>query len=264
MEATATASAGHALVAGQWSALIAKDVWQEAICSVWSEFCRAGLDRTRDLDRGLTWDETRELIGGMTAGLPILGATEPTAALASRLAAGMIVIVDEGDELNVATASLERLRELTRGLDTATSGLVVLLELARRMEDRSGTGWEKASRVGSGWQPSVAAVVAELRTHLSGDPCVADTLWWLVSRFVIPIHERIAYSKLPEFTFRFRWEDGLLRFYDLGTGRFPLAAIRRQSLAFLTWDLGMWDETEGERSVALTERGKVFLTEALT
>ena len=53
-------SDGHALVAGQWSALIAKDVWQEAICSVWSEFCRSGLARTRDLGRGLTWEETRD------------------------------------------------------------------------------------------------------------------------------------------------------------------------------------------------------------
>ena len=82
-----------------------------------------------------------------------------------------------------------------------------------------------------------------LRTHLDSDPSVADTLWWLVSRFVVPVHERIAYSKLPEFTFRFRWEDGLLRFYDHGAGRFPLAAIRDEPLALLTWDLGLWDET---------------------
>ena len=85
-----------------------------------------------------------------------------------------------------------------------------------------------------------------------------------MSRFVVPVHERIAYSKLPEFTFRFRWEDGLLRFYDLGTGRFPLAAIRDQSLAFLTWDLGMWDETgDDDQPAALTDRGATFVAEVL-
>jgi hypothetical protein len=33
---------GHALVAGHWAALIAKDVWQDALCSVWSDFCVLG------------------------------------------------------------------------------------------------------------------------------------------------------------------------------------------------------------------------------
>ena len=159
---------------------------------------------------------------------------------------------------------LEQLRELTSRLDTAASGLVVLLELTRRMERRSGVGWEQASRIASGWQPSIAAVATGLRTHLDSDPAVADTLWWLVSRFVVPVHERIAYSKLPEFTFRFRWEDGLLRFYDLGAGRFPLAAIRDQPLALLTWDLGLWSETgDDARPVTLTDRGAAFVDEVL-
>ena len=69
-------SDGHALVAGQWSALIAKDVWQEAICSIWSEFCRTGLARTRDLARGLTWEETRAAAGGMTGGPPASWCTD--------------------------------------------------------------------------------------------------------------------------------------------------------------------------------------------
>ncbi len=183
----ASRSEGHALVAGQWSALIAKDVWQEAICSVWSEFCRTGLARTRDLGRGLTWDETRTVIGGMIGGPPILDAKAPTAALAACLADGMLTI-DDGANVDVATAPLEQLRELTNRLDTATSGLVVLLELARRMEGRSGAGWEQATHIASGWQLSVAAVAAGLRTHLADYPSVADTLWWLVSRFVVSVH----------------------------------------------------------------------------
>lgn len=260
-----TRSAGHALVAGQWAALIAKDVWQEAVCSVWSEFCRAGLARTRDLGRGLTWGETRELAAGLIEGPPALDPATRTDALAADLEAESMVIADSDDgEVNVALAPMDSLRRLTRQCDSATSGLVVLLELVRRMEGRSGIGWEQATHVASGWQPSIAAVAAGLRTHLGEDPTVTDTLWWLTSRFVIPVHERIAYSKLPEFTFRFRWEDGLLRFYDHGMGRFPLAAIRNEPLASLTWDLGLWDQTDDEDpSGMLTARGAVFAAEAL-
>jgi hypothetical protein len=258
-------SDAHAVVAGQWAGLVAKDVWQEAICSAWSEFCRAGLARTRDLGRGLTWEETRAVAASLAGGPPALDAASPTAVLAARLAAGTVIMPDgDGAEINVAEARLEELRGLTDQLDSASSGLVVLLELARRMDGRSGAGWEQAAHLASGWQPSVAAVAAGLRTHLGENPAVADTLWWMVSRFVIPVHERIAYSKLPEFTFRFRWEDGLLRFYDHGTGRFPLAAIRNEPLASLTWDLGMWDETDNDDTpVVLTGRGQAFTGEAL-
>lgn len=255
----------HAVVSGQWAAVIAKDVWQEAICSVWSEFCRSGLTRTRDLGRGLTWAETYALTASLAGGPPVLDAESPTAVLAAQLAAGTLIMPDgDGAEVEVAAAPLDELRQLTDRLDAASSGLIVLLELARRMQRRSGPGWAQAAHIASGWQPSVAAVADGLRSHLAEDPAVADTLWWMVSRFVLPVHERIAYSKLPEFTFRFRWEDGLLRFYDHGVGRFPLAAIRHEPLATLTWDLGLWAETDDDaRPAALSEHGAAFVNEAL-
>ena len=123
----------------------------------------------------------------------------------------------------------------------------------------------QAAHIASAWQPSIAALFGGLSSHLEGSPSVGETLWWLVSRFVIPVHERIAYSKLPEFTFRFRWEDGLLRFYDHGVGRFPLAAIRNEPFASLTRDLGMWDieMAEGGRRAILTGRGAAFVEEVL-
>jgi len=259
-------TSAHALVADQWAALIAKDVWQEAICSLWSEYCRAGLARTRDLGRGLTWDETREMAAGMVDGLPSLDRDQPTSNLIAALADNRLSVADaDGAVVDVTTTSLEALRDLTARLDTATSGLIVLLELARRAGKRSGTGWLQAAHIASAWQPSIAALFGELSSHLEGSPSVGETLWWLVSRFVIPVHERIAYSKLPEFTFRFRWEDGLLRFYDHGVGRFPLAAIRNEPFASLTRDLGMWDieMAEGGRRAILTGRGAAFVEEVL-
>jgi len=256
----------HAVVAGQWAALIAKDFWQEAICSVWSHFCRSGLGLCRDLGRGLTWDETRDMVTRLVVDHPSLDSGRPTNDVAAALASGqMTVSVENGPPQETPSMSLESLSDFAVLSDTSTAGLVALLELARRTHGRTDAGWDTAIQVDSAWQSSVAVVLAGLRTHLEDDPSVGDTLWWLVSRFIIPVHERISYSKLPEFTFRFRWEEGLLRFYDHGVGRFPLAAIRNVTLASLTSDLGMWeavgDGNNGE--AALTDRGRLFVDEVL-
>jgi hypothetical protein len=196
-------NAVHARVAGQWAALIAKDVWQDALCSVWAEFCRAGLarrDNGRDYHRGLTWEQTRSMVHGFAQGPPTLDATGQTAAVVRLLEAKKFTFQDvDGLTVNVAQLSLESLRDLTSRLDSASSGLVVLLELARRMTERAGDGWDQASRLRSDWQWSIAQVADMLRAHLADEPTVADSLWWLVSRYIAPVHERIAYSKLPEF-----------------------------------------------------------------
>ena len=257
-------SDGHALVAGQWAALIAKDVWQESICSVWSEFCRTGLVRSRLLGRSLTWEETHGVAADLVSGPPTFDTASTTSDIAAALAAGeLLANGSDGAEINVPTADLETLRQFTHQVDTATSGLVVLLELARRIGQRSDPGWTQALHLASAWQPSVAAVIAGLRTHLDEEPAIAETMWWLLSRFVMPVHERIAYSKLPEFTFRFRWEEGLLRFYDQGIGRFPLAAIRNDPLSSITWDLGLWAKAAGGHVVFLTTEGRAFVDETL-
>lgn len=248
---------GHALVAGQWAALVAKDVWQDAICSVWSNFCRAGLARNRDLGRGLTWAETETLVRELVAGPPAIEPATETASLASLLAGDAVVFADE---VRPAQLNLEAIRLWTVSTDTAMSGLVALLELDRRASLQQGRGWQLASGVRSAWQPSLASVRDGLGTHMADGATVADTLWWLVERFVVQAHERIAYSKLPHFTFRFRWEEGLLRFYDLGVGRFPLAAIRRRAFGSLTNDLGLWDRS-ADSTAALSARGRSFMTE---
>lgn len=249
--------AGHALVAGQWSALIAKDVWQDAICSLWSEFCRSGLARTRELARGLTWAETEEMVRRFVTGPPQLDGYTTTAELAEQLGDDSFTF---GDDLRPGRLDLEALRRWTVSSDTATSGLVTLLELDRRARAQQGHGWQLASGVRSAWQPSVASILDGLHGQMDRGSTPADTLWWLVERFVIQVHERIAYSKLPEFTFRFRWEEGLLRFFDLGIGRFPLAAIRMRAFASLSHDLGLW-ERDADGGAALSAHGTEFVAE---
>ncbi|MFE0590561.1 hypothetical protein [Micromonospora echinospora] len=257
-------SEAHAAVAGQWAALVAKDVWQEALCSVWSQFCRDGLAYSRKQGRGLTSEELQRVVTEMVAGPPTLAADSLTTDVADAARTGRLALPDEdGNEVVVADAPLEDLRWLSVRSDNAASGLVLLLELRRRATGRSGAGWAQATRLRSAWQPSLQEVLQALEVHLDGSPTVAETLWWLVSRFVVPVHERIAYSKLPECTFRFRWEEGLLRFYDQGMGRFPLAAVRDVPLGWLTWDLGLYT-ADGPEQSRLTARGVSFVAEVLT
>ena len=128
------------------------------------------------------------------------------------------------------------------------------------LTERGLNGWLAPSTVSSAWLPSVADVFVSLRDHLGEEPAISDTLWWIVDLYVIRVHERIAYSKLPEDTFRFRMEDGYLRFFDNGVERFPLAAIRDEPLAFITRDLGLWDRDENDLA-RLTDRGENFVAE---
>lgn len=104
----------HAFVAGQWSALIAKDVWQDALCSVWSQFCRDGLQRFRQLGRGLTWEETRQIVLGMhSADAPT--ADTPASATVAALKAGKLrLTAADGTEEAVSDATLPSGRRLCR------------------------------------------------------------------------------------------------------------------------------------------------------
>lgn len=253
-------SEGYRVVGGQWAGLIAKDVWQDALCSIWSEFGWAGLDRTRATGEGLTWAETTELARSLVTGPPVLNPATPTTELAASIASGEVTLPGIIDG-SLAAATLESLRAATVELSTASSGLVVLLELHRRAYGRTDPGWAQTATVRSAWQPSVAEVLAAVHAHLAEAPTVTASLWWIVERFVIRVHERIAYSKLPEDTFRFRWEDGRVRFYDNGMGRFPLAAIRYDPLALICRDLGFWEYPSDDDPAALTARGTAFISE---
>jgi hypothetical protein len=249
------------VVAGQWAGLIAKDIWQEAVCSVWSELCRTGMQWSHELGRGLTWLETKNMVSSMVSGLPTFNAENKTSEVIKLLNDGLKLSVPNGSVYDVTACSLDELGALTARLDTAASGLVCMLEMFRRLADRADHGWMNASKVRSRWQPSLIDVFSMLRSHLEESPSIGESLWWMVYKFILGIHERVSYSKLPENTFRFRWEDGLLVFFNNGIGRFPLAGIRADSLASLTRDLGLWQVTSEGNYTILTEVGKSFITE---
>ena len=175
----------------------------------------------------------------MTGGTPSLDPARATTEIAADIAAGNVTLPGQIDS-SLGDATLERIGMQPPGWTPQPAVSVALLELRRRAAERDGPGWRITSHLGSAWQPSLAEVLRSLDEHLAGAPTVADTMWWLVHRYIVNVHERIAYSKLPEHTFRFRWEEGRVPFYDNGTSRFPLAAIRWDPLTNLTRDLNLW------------------------
>jgi hypothetical protein len=260
-ESTGARGAPHRVVADRWAALVAKDVWQEAIASLWADFCRRGLQRVRELGRGLAPSEVQGLAVDMLGGPPGLPEDMRTADLVAAIDAGTISLTVGDEIVDPAATELEGLRAATAHLDTAASALVVLLELARRAQARPGEEWTSALGIASAWQPSVRDALTGFGERPATGESVADTLWWLLDRFVIGTHERIAYSKLPDNTFRFRWEEGLLRFFDNGARRFPVASVRHWPLRSLTFDLGLWHD---QSAPALTNRGAAFVREVFS
>jgi hypothetical protein len=85
---------------------------------------------------------------------------------------------------------------------------------------------------------------------------------WVVRTLVLWPHELIAYSKLPESTFRFRWESGRLRFYDLRPERFLLTDIRRDALGRLAADVGLLEWTQ--TGAIPTADGRTFVAEVFS
>jgi hypothetical protein len=134
----------------------------------------------------------------------------------------------------------EELRAWAIGDETAIRGLVLILATIARLPDRGATprAWAEIGLQHSERQPSLRGFAMLVEQQIEHEPSLADLFAWLVRRFVVSAHEQIAYSKLPDFTFRFRWESGRLRFYPIGVGRFDLADMRRQSMARLSEDVG--------------------------
>lgn len=264
-EPPAALSPTHALIAGQWAALVAKDVLQEAVCSIWSRFLVSGLDAyRRGAGAGLTMAQVEALVRALVAGPPTLDATEPASATRERLARGEITADVDGTPLPLSEATLEQLRDLNERTDSATLGLLTALELVQRVRGRDDAGWMLAATVESDWQPSLRRFLSELQAHTAAGATVADTLWWLVRRHIIDVHQRNGYLKLSDrglYTFRFRWENDTLRFYEQGIGRFPLASIRHKPFSQLTRALGLWERID--EGGQLTAAGRAFVAEHL-
>lgn len=247
-------------VYASWAALAMKECVQSAICSLWTEFCRRALN-AQEHD-GMTRFELRGFI------------RERLAASGSFDMGGVTVSwrpeqpLSELREQVLAAAGdwqWEQTRAWTSHENTVMSGLAALLWFEAHVatpEDVPGP-WEWVARQDSehnyGLRRTLIAVGGELAT----DPSVGVALEWALRTFVIGPHEVIAYSKLPESTFRFCWEEGRLRFYPTGHERFTVSGARRNALSSLSEDMGLWERTGEDETPQLTDDGRNFIAEVL-
>jgi hypothetical protein len=241
----------------EWAALAAKDWWQESLSSVWSHFLRVAGMRSE----GLAPSELELLLRAElvpAATVDVRGRSVQIDPEASTSA------VADTSAAATADVPLDELRQWAAETNTAAAGLILFFALRSRIpvDATSSAGWLDIGAQSSERQPSLLHFVYLFERHLEDEPTLGDTVNWLTRRFVISAHEQIAYSKLPEFTFRFRWEDGRLRFYTLDLGRFDLADIRRAAMSQISEDVGLWQSVGGNPEP--TTVGRDFIEQAFT
>ena len=243
----------------RWAALIAKEFAQEAISSIWQGVCRAGLNAMAAAGPIASDDLDTRLLA------PLIVPTTLKPFDTSIIVDGSTSTLQLASEIHEAVAdhSLEATRAWAVGDGSALAGLGLLLAVEGRVRALGAPppGWNEVAMQGGERQPGLAQFTAWLAEHLKGEPTVHDTMAWLIRAIIIWPHEAIAYSKLPELTFRFRWESGRLRFFDLRPERFGLTDIRRDPLGRLAADVGLLTWTvEG---AVPTEIGQNFAEQVL-
>jgi hypothetical protein len=240
-----------------WSALAMKECVQDAVCSLWTEFCRGGLD-VQEHD-GMTRTELHEFIAGRlaSAGAFELGGNTVAWRPDRPLSEYRELVLTAAADLH-----WEDVRAWTERVNTAMSGMAALLWFeAHTPTVGSVPGpWQWVGLQNSDHQSGLLQVTTAIRGELATDPTIADALEWALQTFVIGPHEVIAYSKLPESTFRFCWEEGRLRFYPTGHDRFRPSGARRNALSSLSEDMGLWEHAGEEGIPRLTDEGRALIS----
>lgn len=260
--AASTVNGAAGETTASWAALAMKECVQDAICSIWTDFCRTGVHEQGH--KGLSREGLSRMIAGLadSSDLELDGvrlAISPGES--ARPVQGRAVAAARGMDW-------EDVRAWAAAEDTAAAGLVALLVLAERLPQLDGIhpAWVAVAGQRSEHQDGLLGVLRLVRQKLGEDPTVVGLLEWAIQRFLVGPHEAIAYSKLPKATFRFYWEEtGRLRFFTPGSGglgRFSPSDDRRGTMSSLTHDLGFWELEEGSDNPVLTEDGHSFVAEA--
>jgi hypothetical protein len=219
----------------RWAGLAAKDYVQEALVNVWVD---AGAALTRaDLGIGLTSEDVRAVADELAeAGLVLPGGQSLStsgATLSTEFRAGIVSALKE--------LTLPEAVAWARSQASAAAGVALILTVMDRLPASVAANeeWAETAGLSGERQPAPLAIAQYVAAHLAEQPTLGQTMLWVLQRFMLRPHETIAYSKLPEFTFRFRHEGARLRTYPLPYDRFGLNNIRAGTMASLTQDLGM-------------------------
>jgi hypothetical protein len=239
-----------------WAALAMKECVQDAICSLWTDFCRRGLQA--QAPDGMTRAELHQFITGELAapGSFELGSTTITWLPGQALADFRDAVLAAASEMH-----WEDVRAWTEQQNTAMSGMAALLWFEANTPDPSSVlpAWRWAALQDSDHQSGYLRTVIGIRGMLAAGPSVAEGLEWALREFVIGPHEVIAYSKLPDSTFLFCWEEGRLRFYPAGHARFTVSGARRSAMSSLSQDMALWAAAGKGETPQLTDAGRAFV-----
>jgi hypothetical protein len=218
-----------------WAALSAISFAQDGINLMWVEGGRslAKADRGEGLTRSEVRDVTDRLVA--TGILDVLDMEVPVTA--------DVPAADLRAALLAATAGRTMedidLWAVTDGRAIAGMALI-LLTLARCPDPaEADRAWSEIVSVTGDWQPSLVAVGELVRDLIDAGATVGVLFGTLFERLVIRAHEDNAYSKLPDFTFRWRREAGRLRLYPHRTDWDLLADMRAGPISSLLVDLGL-------------------------
>ncbi len=125
-------------------------------------------------------------------------------------------------------------------------------------ENRFRPEWE-ISRMGSSGRLSLDGFLSKMRQLRAADVCAAALTEWLYRDYVIRQHELIALGKLPDNTFRFRWDGGRLRFFNL-QNPLEFQSARFGALATTISELGLCAPLP-QAGHGLTHDGELLLAE---
>jgi hypothetical protein len=243
----------------RWAALYGKEYFQEGLLILWRELNRIG--RQRCPADGLPRRAFLRVFEQETASTVLERAGESLTVKGEDATSSLL----ESVQRITVSVSLEELRSWSvETVGNSAAALVLLLALFDRVrstdELAADAAWYQIAREGGNQQPGLVGFAAQMRQHLSSNPTVSETLSWLVRRFILSTHERIATGKLPDFTFRFRMEAGHLRFFSAPGLDFGLADSRHSALATLGRDMDLWTLIDGTPTV--TAEGRILIAAA--
>jgi len=240
--------------AAQWGAVVGREYQQAGLSAIWFTVCEIG--NHHQPFGGFSHEAfeaamRKHLIGRQKAfGLDPPESDTATSAYGQALKRGL------------SRRDLEDLLADLIAKPSAVAGLGFLLELRRRLPSFESmlAGWRTIGDVDGSHQEGLLGFMRWFDRHLASEPKLLDSLVTIARRFVITRHERIAATKLPRFTFRFRREAGRLRFFpDRRVEAFGAGAPRWEPLILISHDLGYW--REGRDQPSLTQSGDRFVRE---
>jgi hypothetical protein len=239
-----------------WAALAAANYLHDGVTLMWLDGCRRL--RAEAPEDGYSRAELLEKVAGQAdghidtlLGEIIVSRDEPTASLLAQLEARL----PPDDDLPAMW------RAATQARSTAGGMSLVLAVLTRLPADSGDAAWSSIASIDGGWQDGLARLARKLAVHLESGPTTGTTAAFLMNQLVLRPHEANAASKLPDFTFLFRWELGRLQFFHHFKPEFTRPGnIRAWTLAQLSRDLGYCELFP----TRLTADGEQFVREVLS